>query len=41
MYAQEWLANLPFDLRVEGGEELREAVVRLAERMTAAVGGRP
>ena len=36
MYAQEWLANLPFDFRVEGGPELREAVVKLAARFNAA-----
>jgi predicted DNA-binding transcriptional regulator YafY len=37
MYAQEWLANAPFDFRVEGGPELREAVARVAARLTAAV----
>ena len=37
MYAQEWLANVPFPFRVEGGEELREAVAALAARLTAAV----
>ena len=36
MYAQEWLANLPFDFRVEGGPELRDAVVKLAARFNAA-----
>jgi predicted DNA-binding transcriptional regulator YafY len=39
MYAQEWLANLPLDFRVEGGPELRAAVAALAARFTAAVGG--
>jgi predicted DNA-binding transcriptional regulator YafY len=39
MYAQEWLANVPLDFRVEGGPELRAAVVRLAARLTAAVEG--
>ncbi|MEU3251180.1 WYL domain-containing protein [Streptomyces sp. NPDC006997] len=37
MYAQEWLAGLPFAFRVEGGEELRAAVTALATRLTAAV----
>ncbi|MBR7829885.1 WYL domain-containing protein [Actinospica sp. MGRD01-02] len=37
MYAQEWLANAPFDFRVEGGPELREAVARVAARLAAAV----
>ena len=38
MYAQEWLAPVPFDFRVEGGPELRAAVVRLAQRMANALG---
>ncbi len=38
MYAQEWLARLPFELRVEGGEELRTAVKELAARFGRAVG---
>lgn len=37
MYAQEWLASVPFDYRVEGGPELRAAVGALAERLAAAV----
>lgn len=37
MYAQEWLACVPFDFRVEGGPELREAVAALAARCAAAV----
>ncbi|MFF3350877.1 helix-turn-helix transcriptional regulator [Streptomyces sp. NPDC002779] len=37
MYAQEWLASLPFAFRVEGGDELRAAVVALAARFTTAV----
>ena len=37
MYAQEWLANVPFAFRVEGGEELRTAVSALAARLAAAV----
>lgn len=37
MYAQEWLASVPFPFRVEGGPELRAAVAALAERLAAAV----
>ncbi|GGL16028.1 helix-turn-helix transcriptional regulator [Planomonospora parontospora] len=37
MYAQEWLPNVPFPLRVEGGPELRAAVAALASRLTAAL----
>ncbi len=37
MYAQEWLAPIPFDFRVEGGDELRLAVSALASRCAAAV----
>jgi predicted DNA-binding transcriptional regulator YafY len=37
MYAQEWLAAVPFDFRVEGGPELRAAVATVATRFTAAV----
>lgn len=37
MYAQEWLATIPFAFRVEGGEELRAAVAVLAERCAAAI----
>jgi len=37
MYAQEWLARLPFGFHVEGGPELRRAMVTLAERFAAAV----
>lgn len=37
MYAQEWLAAMPFAFRVEGGDELRAAVAALAARCTAAV----
>ncbi|MFI6426782.1 helix-turn-helix transcriptional regulator [Promicromonospora sp. NPDC050880] len=39
MYAQEWLASVPFAFRVEGGPELRAAVGALAERLAAAVAG--
>ncbi|GAB3987851.1 WYL domain-containing protein [Actinoallomurus acanthiterrae] len=37
MYAQEWLARVPFTFRVDGGEELRAAVAALVARFTAAV----
>ena len=37
MYAQEWLANVPFAFRVEGGRDLQAAVAALAERLSAAV----
>lgn len=37
MYAQEWLAGLPFDFRVEGGDELRASTAALAVRFAAAV----
>jgi predicted DNA-binding transcriptional regulator YafY len=36
MYAQEWLAGVPFAFRVDGGPELRAAVTRLAARLAAA-----
>ncbi|WP_035795090.1 helix-turn-helix transcriptional regulator [Kitasatospora mediocidica] len=39
MYAQEWLAAVPFDFQVVGGTELREAVATLAARLGAAVSG--
>jgi predicted DNA-binding transcriptional regulator YafY len=38
MYAQEWLPNVPFPCRVEGGPELRAAVAKVAARLTAALG---
>ena len=41
MYAQEWLAAMPFAFRVEGGDELRAAVAALASRCAAAVADRP
>ncbi|KUN81594.1 ArsR family transcriptional regulator [Streptomyces bungoensis] len=41
MYAQEWLARIPFAFRVEGGRELRAAVTALAARLTAAVTDQP
>lgn len=37
MYAQEWLATVPFPFRVEGGDELRTAMARVAARFAAAV----
>ncbi|MEH1129675.1 helix-turn-helix transcriptional regulator [Micromonospora sp. CPCC 206061] len=37
MYAQEWLARLPFAFRVEGGPELHAAVATVAARFTAAL----
>lgn len=37
MYAQEWLAAVPFAFRVEAGPELRAAVAALAARCAAAV----
>jgi predicted DNA-binding transcriptional regulator YafY len=37
MYAQEWLAAMPFGFRVLGGEELRAAVAALASRCASAV----
>jgi predicted DNA-binding transcriptional regulator YafY len=41
MYAQEWLANVPFAFRVDGGQELRAAVASLALRFAAAVSDQP
>lgn len=41
MYAQEWLAAVPFAFRVEAGSELRAAVAALAARCAAAVQDRP
>jgi predicted DNA-binding transcriptional regulator YafY len=38
MYAGEWLAGIPVPFRVEGGPELRAAVVAVTERLRAAVG---
>jgi hypothetical protein len=37
MYAQEWLATIPFDFRVEGGPELQAAVKKVATRFAAAL----
>ncbi|MDR8411488.1 WYL domain-containing protein [Nonomuraea sp. 3-1Str] len=41
MYAQEWLPNVPFPFRVEGGPELRAAVTMLASRLAAALADPP
>lgn len=40
MYAQEWLARVPFAFRVDVGPELRAAVATLASRFAASLGGR-
>lgn len=40
MYAQEWLAPMPFAFCVEGGPELRTAIATLASRWAAAVADR-
>ncbi|GAA3845413.1 WYL domain-containing protein [Saccharothrix violaceirubra] len=37
MYAQEWLAAMPFPFRVEGGDALRAAVAAVADRFAAAL----
>lgn len=37
MYAQEWLAAVPFAFRVQGGDELRAAVAAVAKRFAAAL----
>jgi hypothetical protein len=37
MYAQEWLASVPFAFRIDGGPELRAAVATVAARFTAAL----
>jgi predicted DNA-binding transcriptional regulator YafY len=37
MYAEEWLPNVPFPFRVEGGPELRAKVAALAQRLADAV----
>ncbi|WP_433216943.1 helix-turn-helix transcriptional regulator [Microtetraspora malaysiensis] len=41
MYAQEWLPNVPFPFRIEGGPELRAAVASLASRLATALGAGP
>ena len=37
MYAQEWLATVPFAFRIQGGDELRAAVTAVATRFAAAL----
>ncbi len=41
MYAQEWLASVPYAFRVDGGQELRAAVATLASRFAAALADQP
>ncbi len=41
MYAQEWLASVPFAFRVDGGPELRTAVAALAARFATALAEQP
>jgi predicted DNA-binding transcriptional regulator YafY len=41
MYAQEWLASVPFAFRVIGGPELRAAVATVATRFAAALADPP
>jgi len=41
MYAQEWLARMPYAFRVDGGQELRAAVATLASRFAAALTDQP
>ncbi|MGI8529848.1 MAG: helix-turn-helix transcriptional regulator [Geodermatophilaceae bacterium] len=41
MYAQEWLARVPFAFCVDGGEELRAAVATLVSRFAAALADPP
>jgi predicted DNA-binding transcriptional regulator YafY len=38
-YAGEWLAGVPIDFTVVGGDELRAGVAEVAARLTAAVNG--
>lgn len=39
MYAGEWLAGIPFELRIEGGPELRTAAAEVAARLARGAGG--
>jgi predicted DNA-binding transcriptional regulator YafY len=39
MYAQEWLARVPYDFTVEEGPELRAACATVARRFTSALSG--
>jgi predicted DNA-binding transcriptional regulator YafY len=41
MYAQEWLASVPFTFRVAGGPELRAAIATVASRFAAALADQP
>lgn len=41
MYAGEWLAGIPLPFRVEGGPQLRAAMIALAAKLTAAGDGPP
>jgi hypothetical protein len=41
MYAQEWLATVPFAFHVDGGPELRAAVAEVASRFAAALANQP
>ncbi|MDQ6934208.1 MAG: WYL domain-containing protein [Actinomycetota bacterium] len=41
MYANEWLAGVPFAFRVEGGPELRAAAATLASRFATALTDQP
>lgn len=41
MYAREWLPNIPFPFRVEGGPELRAEVTAVAARFATALPDRP
>src|SRR2546430_16500107 len=36
LFRSEWLATVPFDFRVEGGDELRATVAAVATRFAAA-----
>ena len=38
-YAGEWLAGVPFDFTVVGGDELRAAVAEVGARLTGSVSG--
>jgi predicted DNA-binding transcriptional regulator YafY len=41
MYAQEWLASVPFAFRVDGGPQLRAAVATVASRFAASLANQP
>lgn len=40
MYAAEWLASLPFAMRIEGGDELLAAMVAVVDRLAASLSDR-